>query len=76
MKGINSKALEEIISDLEDIKTRLVETKEEAEAYAEERSDKWRDSDTGQEFDERLGEMDEAECAIDELIEKFNYIGG
>ena len=76
MKGINNKQLNALVSELEDIKTRLEEVKEEAEGYYEEKSEKLQEGDNGQLMDEKIGEMDVGIEDLEALIEKLNDIAG
>lgn len=74
MKGFDNKQLKSIISDLEDIKTRIGELRDDAEVYQSERSEKWMDSDVGQLFEEHLGTLDEAMDSTDEIISRLSDI--
>lgn len=76
MKGINNKQLNALVEELEDIKTRLEEVKNEAEVYYEEKSEKWQEGDNGQLMDEKIGEMDVGIEDLEALIEKLNDIAG
>ena len=76
MKGINNKQLNALVSELEDIKTRLEEVKEEAEGYYGEKSEKWQEGDNGQLMDEKIGEMVMGIEDLEALIEKLNDIAG
>lgn len=74
MKGFDNKQLKSIISDLEDIKTRIGELRDDAEVYQSERSEKWMDSDVGQLSEEHLGTLDEAMDSTDEIISRLSDI--
>ena len=76
MKDINSKQINALVEELEDIKTRLEEVKEEAEVYYEGNSEKWQEGDNGQLMDEKIGEMDVGIEDLEALIEKLNDIAG
>jgi len=76
MRGINSKQINALVEELEDIKTRLEEVKNEAEVYYEEKSEKWQEGDNGQLMDEKIGEMDVGIEDLEALIEKLNDIAG
>ena len=76
MKGINTKELKGIRQDLDDIRSRFESVKEDAEAYYDEKSEKWQEGDNGQLMDEKIGELDEAINDVESLIEKINVITG
>ena len=75
MKGLDKKELGEIVSGLEELKDRLVAVKEGMESYADERSEKWRDSDAGQEYDEKIGELDEYIGELADAISNIDSFG-
>ena len=77
MKGLNLKALNEIYSDLDDARVRLEEVGSEAEEYYDGCSDRWRDGEKGQEFEQKIGELEEATSSLNSLLGDLeNIIGG
>ena len=69
MKGINTKELKGIRQDLDDIRSRFESVKEDAEAYYNEKSEKWQEGDNGQLMDEKIGELDEAINDVEKALE-------
>jgi len=68
MKGINYKALAGVrITLLEQLEI-LEEVRDAAQAYLDERSDAWLESSTADEFNERLGYIEDSCSELEDLL--------
>ena len=69
---MNIKKLKTIYSKIEGLKADLEEIHEKATETFENRSDKWRDSDAGQNEEQRISHLEEAISEIDSLLENLD----
>ncbi|GAC1381827.1 MAG: hypothetical protein NVS3B25_33560 [Hymenobacter sp.] len=68
MKASLKKKLEGVWDKLGEIQAVLEEVAGEQAAYADERSEKWHESEAGEASEMALGEMEDAQASMEEVV--------
>lgn len=66
-----TKRIAELISKLEDVKLFIEDAKSNADALIEDKSEKWMDSDKGQEAQEAQSKLEDMETQVTELFDNL-----
>lgn len=74
MKGINSKEYAALESDLRDAVERVEALRTAAEEYKESRSEKWAESDAGETYEDKIEQIDEIVCQLNDTIDELTNI--
>ena len=71
MKGIGKKEFSAVESVLRDASDQVLALKDQAEAYKEQRSEKWAESAAGEAYENQIEQLEDVLCTLNDVIDDF-----